>query len=88
MTEEVAPYKVNIPDMSDTPRKVFKPGPGWTPWTMDGAAFEVRKFMVAPDGWTALELTPTGWEPANGVVLAREGRRASPEEASQWSVPG
>ena len=88
MTEEVAPYKVNIPDMSDTSRKVFKPGPGWTPWTMDGAPGEVRKFMVSPDGFDALELEPGGWEPYMASVVKREGRKASPEEVTQWSVPG
>ena len=88
MTEEVAPYKVNIPDMSDTPGKVFRPGPGWTPWTMDGAPGEVRKFMVSPDGYDSMELTPDGWRWSNAVVLKREGRKASPEEVTQWSMPG
>jgi len=63
--------------------KVFKPGPDWEGWVKGS-----RRFMLAPDGFRALELRGDSWEPAMRSPIEAEGVKVPAEVAASWLKPG
>jgi hypothetical protein len=61
------------------------PSADWEPWEWNG-----RSYLIGPDGWSCVEMTPDGWRPANGAVVQHKGRcvaaRELPREL-EWLFP-